>query len=71
MKARVAATIFLAGAITLGLTGCERVKEPWDDTGYFRGDRVRTATQHKKLQERIMHTQALSTEQQMGLHQAE
>jgi hypothetical protein len=39
------------------LAGCERVGEPWDNTGYFKDKRVRAAAVQKNLRDRVMHSQ--------------
>jgi len=57
----------VVGSLMLGLTGCERVGEPWDKSDYFAVERTaRSAEQQKGLRDRLSHTQA---ERERGLHQ--
>lgn len=54
---RSATYLLLAIAGTMVLAGCERVGEPWDNTGYFEEKRVRTTVVQKNLRDRVMHSQ--------------
>lgn len=55
----------LALAATWVLSGCERISEPWDEAGYFAKERVRSAEQHRRLRQRLIHTQS---EMGPGMH---
>ncbi len=50
------------------VAGCERVGAPWDSSGYFKEERVRTAAAQKDLRDRLMHTQ---NETEIALHQTD
>ena len=52
----------------LVLAGCGRVGKPWDSSGYFKVERVRTAAPQKDLRDRAMHTQ---NETEIALHQTD
>lgn len=48
----------LAGTAAVAiLGGCQKVSEPWDNSGYFEQHRERSATAQKQLRDRIAHTQ--------------
>ena len=49
-------------------TGCERVGEPWDSTGYFQDERGRTVAVQKNLRDRGMHSQGDS---EIAMHQTD
>lgn len=56
---RLLINVLLVGGLILGLVGCEKIGEPWDNTGYFEEERtIRSAEQEKHLRDRVMHTQA-------------
>jgi len=65
MKTRLGISILLAVLGVSVLSGCERVGEPWDNTGYFAKERTRTAAQQRALQLRLNHTQ---NEYEQGAH---
>ncbi len=48
----------LALVATWFLSGCERIGEPWDQAGYFAQERQRSPEQHKRLRQRLIHTQS-------------
>jgi len=53
-------TIFylVAGAVTVViLGGCQKISEPWDNSGYFEQYRDRPVTAQKQLRDRVAHTQ--------------
>jgi len=44
--------------LVLGLTfaaGCQRINEPWDNTGYFKQYRTRSEAQQDALRDRLAH----------------
>jgi hypothetical protein len=50
--------------LSLGLlSGCQKVSEPWDTTGYFEAERSRTPEQQKALQHRLASSLEVSQEQ--------
>ena len=49
--------VFLAIGTTLAATGCTPTNEPWDPTGYFESHRTQPPGQHKRLRDRLFHTQ--------------
>jgi hypothetical protein len=55
----------LAAAATWTLAGCDRIGEPWDEAGYFAEERVRSPEQHRRLRQRLLHTQS---EMGPGMH---
>jgi hypothetical protein len=50
--------------LSVGLfSGCQKVNEPWDPTGYFEAERSRTPEQQKALGHRLASTLEISQEQ--------
>ncbi len=48
----------LVGATAVAiLGGCQKVSEPWDNSGYFEQYRERSATIQKQLRDRVAPTQ--------------
>ena len=43
-------------------TGCQRINEPWDTTGYFEKERTRTSGQQRALQHRLASIQDTSAD---------
>ncbi len=41
-------------------TGCQRINEPWDTTGYFEKERTRMSEPQRALQHRLASTQDTS-----------
>jgi hypothetical protein len=58
--------LLLATMTAMTLAGCSQVQEPWDNTGYFEQERVRSVEQQKALQERAIHGE---TDREMGRQQ--
>jgi hypothetical protein len=50
--------ILRVAMLVIGLvfvSGCAKVSEPWDKTGYFKEERSRSAEQQERLQHRLAH----------------
>lgn len=48
--------VFKTAMLTLGFVfmgGCAKLSEPWDNTGYFKEERTRSAAQQQALQHRL------------------
>jgi hypothetical protein len=58
--------LLLATMTAMTLAGCSQVQEPWDNTDYFKQERVRSVEQQKALQERAMQG---GTDREMGIQQ--
>lgn len=60
-------SLSLAALVAMILSGCtQQVHEPWDSTGYFKQERVRSMEQQKVLQERAKHGE---TDREPGIQQ--
>ena len=44
-------------------SGCQKVSEPWDTTGYFEAERSRTPEQQKALRHRLASALEIGQEQ--------
>ena len=63
--------VFYPAVLVLGtvlLTGCQKVGEPWDPSGYFDKHRTRTEEQQQTLQNRLAYTKGLSRSDQPWVH---
>ena len=51
MNSRLILTALVLGLVLV--SGCAKVNEPWDNTGYFKDERARSAAQQQALQHRL------------------
>jgi len=64
-------TICYPVALILGtalLSGCQKVDEPWDTSGYFDEHRTRTVEQQAILKNRLAYTKGLNRSDQPWVH---
>lgn len=45
------------------VSGCAKVSEPWDNTGYFKEERARSEEQQQALQHRVAYLQEAGSDQ--------
>jgi hypothetical protein len=50
------------------ISGCQKVGEPWDSSGYFEEHRTRTAEQQAILKNRMANTKGLNRLDQPWVH---
>jgi hypothetical protein len=58
--------ILRVAMLVIGLvfvSGCAKVSEPWDKTGYFKEERSRSAEQQERLQHRLAHFREAGSDQ--------
>ncbi len=62
MNRRLALSLVIPLLGLVLFTGCQRINEPWDTTGYFEKERTRTPEQQKALQHRLASIQDTSAD---------
>jgi hypothetical protein len=69
MDSKLTFSLIILALGVVFVSGCAKVSEPWDKTGYFKEERSRSAEQQERLQHRLAHFReaSRSAEQQERL----
>jgi hypothetical protein len=55
MDSKLTFSLIILALGVVFVSGCAKVSEPWDKTGYFKEERSRSAEQQERLQHRLAH----------------